>query len=66
MPIDENEIDLVEVLGAEESASIQVLTLYIPNKDMDGSPVEEQEDWVQEAAELLARIGGGGHHPAAV
>lgn len=59
MPIDDNEIDLVEVLGAEESASIQVLTLYIPNKDMDGNPIEKQEDWVQESAELLARIGGG-------
>jgi len=59
MPIDETELDLVEVLEAEESASIQVLTLYIPNKDKDGNPVETQDDWVHGAAELLARIGGG-------
>ncbi len=59
MPTDDADLDLVEILGAEDAASIQVLTLYIPNKDRDGNAVETQDKWVQEAAELLARIGGG-------
>lgn len=61
MPADDadRDLDLIDALGAEEAASIQVLALYIPNKDKAGNRVESQNDWVLEAAELLAHIGGG-------
>jgi len=51
--------DIGRVLGAAASNSIQELTLYIPNKDRDGIDLGAQRTWVDEAAELLARMGGG-------
>lgn len=51
--------DFSEVLGVSGSTSVQQLTLYIPNKDQRGREVGDQRRWVLEAAELLARIGGG-------
>lgn len=53
------DVELAEALGATAPTSIQVLTLYIPNKDRDGGAIADQERWVREAAALLARIGGG-------
>lgn len=53
------DLELAEALGATAPTSIQVLSLYIPNKDRDGNPVEDQERWVEQAAELLAQMGGG-------
>ena len=46
-------------LGATGGISVQCLTLYIPDRDREGEPLEDQRQWVLEAAELLARIGGG-------
>jgi hypothetical protein len=56
---DEVDVGLAEALGAFASESIQILTLYVPNKDRDGHTVGDHERWVKEAASLLARIGGG-------
>jgi hypothetical protein len=56
---DAHEIGLDEVLGAIAASSVQILTLYIPNKDRDGNRLDDQEVWVRQAADLLARIGGG-------
>lgn len=39
----ENVLDLGEALGASEPASVQILVLYIPNKDRDGIPITDQE-----------------------
>ena len=50
---------LDEDLGATGGISIQCLTLYIPDRDRDGSEIGNQRRWVMEAADLLARIGGG-------
>jgi len=52
-------MDLSETLGATAGISIQALTLYIPDRDREGGPLADQRRWVLEAAELLARIGGG-------
>ena len=52
-------VDLAGVLGAAQAASVQVLTLYIPDKDRDGGEFGTQRNWVLEAAELLALLGGG-------
>ena len=52
-------IDLGEALGASDATSTQVLTVYIPNKDRDGSEFGTQRKWVLEAAHLLAEFGGG-------
>lgn len=56
---EEFEVDLVEALGASEAVSVQVLTLYIPDKDRGGRELGTQRKWVLEAAELLAPMGGG-------
>lgn len=53
------EADLAEALGASEAVSEQVLTLYIPNKDREDRELGNQRQWVLDAADLLARIGGG-------
>lgn len=52
-------MDLSEALGAGGGVSVQCLTLYIPDRDEEGNPLNNQRGWVLEAAELLARIGGG-------
>lgn len=52
-------MDLSEEIGAGAGVSVQCLTLYIPDRDSDEAPLPDQRRWVLEAAELLARIGGG-------
>ena len=52
-------MDIAKELGAEDEFSTQRLCLYIPNKDKDGGPVQDHEQWVKEAREILSRIGGG-------
>jgi hypothetical protein len=54
-----SEIDLASILGAQQNVSDQVLTLYIPDRDRDNHEIGTQRKWVLEAADLLARIGGG-------
>lgn len=56
---DELELNLVEFLGAEVEYSNQLLTLYIPDKDRFNNEIGTQRKWVLEAANLLAKIGGG-------
>ncbi len=52
-------LDLGKVIGATSKASLQVLRLYIPNKDKNSREFGTQRKWVLEAANLLAEIGGG-------
>ena len=52
-------MDLGEALGATGGISVQCLTLYIPDRDRNGNEIGDQRRWVLEAADLLARIGGG-------
>ena len=52
-------MQISKALGATGGISVQCLTLYIPDRDREGEPLEDQRQWVLEAAELLARIGGG-------
>ncbi len=52
-------MDLADALGVDGGISVQSLTLYIPNKDRTGREIGDQRRWVLQAAELLARIGGG-------
>lgn len=51
--------DLAAALGAAGASSEQLLQLYIPNKDKHAREIGTQRRWVLEAADLLARIGGG-------
>jgi len=56
----QNEVPtLAEAMGASDETSVQVLSLYIPNKDSHNAEFGQQRKWVLEAAGLLARIGGG-------
>ncbi len=52
-------MDIGRALGADGGISVQALTLYIPNKDRAGNEIGDQRRWVLQAAQLLARIGGG-------
>lgn len=53
------DINLSEILGVSEPASVQVLTLYIPDKDKDGKKIKHLEKWIKEAQKVLTIIGGG-------
>jgi hypothetical protein len=53
------ETSLVEIVGADEEASMQQLTLYIPNKDKNGKEIANLHDWIKEARKLLTISGGG-------
>ena len=57
--MEELEIDLSGRLGATTETSTQQLTLYIPDRDRRGEELGTQRSWVLQAANLLARIGGG-------
>jgi hypothetical protein len=52
------ELDLAAALGAEPAVSLQVLSIYLPNKDRYGTEFDASP-WIKEAGEMLFRIGGG-------
>jgi hypothetical protein len=56
---EELDLDVGNALGASEPASVQVLTLYIPDKDREGNELGTQRQWVLQAAGLLAPMGRG-------
>ena len=53
------ELDVGRALGSCEPAALQVLTLYIPDRDRDGRKIRNHQTWVDSALRLLATIGGG-------
>ena len=50
-------MDIGEIFGADDVRE-QRFAIYVPNKDRDGQPVE-QEIWVDAALKLLSSINGG-------
>ena len=59
MAKDSIEVILEKLLGASEAPSVQVLTLYLPDKDKDGKPIKNLNKWITEAQKVLSAIGGG-------
>lgn len=55
--------DLGRFVGASEAISPQVLVLYIPDHDQNGTRIDASP-WIRLAADLLTRIGGGAPHDA--
>jgi hypothetical protein len=53
----EIELDIAALFEAEPIHG-QRFSVYVPNKDREGAPVE-QLPWVEEALALLSKIGGG-------
>ena len=53
----EIELDIAALFEAEPIHG-QRFSVYVPNKDREGAPVE-QLPWVEEALALLSQIGGG-------
>src|SRR5207302_1837908 len=51
------EINIAEAFGAADGRE-QRFAVYIPNKDKDGNPVE-QEKWIDKTLRLLSEICGG-------
>ena len=58
MAADDKEFDLAAALGAEREASTQILSLYIPNRNRHGRPIDTRP-WIREAQNILTRIGEG-------
>jgi len=54
-----HEIDLAAATGAEAEPSLQVLTVYVPDRDRDDCEFGQQRKWVLAFARLLSEIGGG-------
>jgi hypothetical protein len=52
------EENLATFMGAAEAASPQVLTVFLPDHDQHENAFDAAP-WVREAADLLAKIGGG-------
>lgn len=55
-PVD---VILAKLLGASEEPSVQVLTLYIPNKDKDGKQIKGLTKWLKDAQKVLTAVGRG-------
>ena len=53
----EIELDIAALFEAEPVHG-QRFSIYVPNKDREGAPVE-QRPWVEAALALLSKIGGG-------
>jgi hypothetical protein len=56
---DSVEVILAKLLGASEEASVQVLTLYIPNKDKNGKQIKNLTKWIKEAQKVMTAVGRG-------
>ena len=53
----ENELDIAALFEAEPLHG-ERFSIYVPNKDRNGTLIS-QEPWVEEALALLSKIGGG-------
>lgn len=52
-------MDLGEILGAAQAASLQRFSLYLPDSDRDGAPVPRLEEWIEAAMLIFAEVNGG-------
>lgn len=55
----ELEFDLGAEMGAQAEPSAQCLTIYLPDRDREGKEIGNQRQWMLDAADLLALLGGG-------
>jgi len=54
------DINMLELLGTHTaSASIQKLTIYLPDQDRDGQPVQDLQDYIGGIVDILLDINGG-------
>jgi hypothetical protein len=56
---DSIDVILSKLLGASEEPAVQILTLYIPDKDKDGKRIKNLNSWIKEAQKVLTVIGRG-------
>jgi hypothetical protein len=54
-----DEFDLAAALGAQVNYSTQCFSIYVPNKDKNGTEIGNQRKWVLEAIRLLSELNGG-------
>jgi hypothetical protein len=52
-------MDLAKALGTGEPASLQKLSLYLPERDNTGEPVPDIELWIEGAMAIFTEINGG-------
>jgi hypothetical protein len=52
-------IEMANVLGAAERVAGERFTIYLPDRDRVGNPVEGIDAWVEAAMTLLTEINGG-------
>lgn len=56
---DSVDVILAKLLGASEESAVQILTLYIPDKDRGGKQIKNLNRWIKEAQKVLTAIGRG-------
>jgi len=52
-------LDIASLLGAVQEPQLQVLSIFIPNKDKNNKVIDNHKKWVKEAIDILSSIGGG-------
>lgn len=55
----QGEFDFAAAIGAQENYATQCFTIYVPNKDKDGTEIGNQRKWILEALALLSELNGG-------
>jgi hypothetical protein len=51
-------VGIRDIFGAAEALSVQLLAVYLPDRDKDGSRIDH-DAWVEEALEIFSNVGGG-------
>ena len=52
-------MNLRDGLGATAAAAAQRFSIYLPNRDAEGDPIHDIEDWIDVAIDMLTKINGG-------
>jgi hypothetical protein len=59
LAVGEERVNLEKALGAGKPASVQKISLYLPERDSDNAPVPDIEKWIESAMWLLGEINRG-------
>jgi hypothetical protein len=52
-------MDLKKLLGATEAASIEKISIYLPDKDKFGVLIPDHGVWIEAAMTVMAQVNGG-------
>lgn len=52
-------MDLQKELGAREAATVNKISIYLPDHDRIGAPVPSIDEWIEAGLSVMAEIAGG-------